>query len=74
MQLLEDKRFLILYTCKTIHEMINCHGSRSISEQENGTVMFWQMTEKRTATSFSLSNFWLETLEREYKSLDGDGE
>ena len=34
-------------------------------------MIFRQMTEKRIVTSFSLSNFWLETLEREYKALDG---
>ena len=67
-QLLESKRFLIQwFTRKTIRSklfsaLVNKDGSRSISEQENGTVMFWQMSENRTQASFSLSNFWLETL------------
>ena len=77
-QILEDKRFLIhWFTRKTIRSktftaLHNQDGSRNISEQENGTVMFWQMSECRTQTSFILSNFWLETLERQYESLDGE--
>ena len=78
LQLLEDQRFLIHWftrktiRSKTFYALTNNDGSPSISEQENGTVMFWQMSENRTQTSFSLSNFWLETIVREYESLDGE--
>ena len=77
-QLLENKRFLIhWFTRKTIRSKVFSalfkeDGNRNISEQENGTVMFWQMTENRTKNSFSLSNFWLETLQRQYEALDGE--
>ena len=78
LQLLEDQKFLIhWFTRKTVRSttftaLMNADGTRSISEQEHGTVMFWQMSENRTQTSFSLSNFWLKTIEKEYEVLDSD--
>lgn len=77
-QLLPDRRFLInWYTRKTVrsktfYAMTDSKGDLCISEQENDTIMFWQMSENRTSTSFSLSSFWLETIDREYESLDGE--
>ena len=76
-QLLEEKRFLIhWYTRKTCRSKVfsalfDKDGRRSISEQENETVMYWQMSENRTKSSFNLSNFWLETVDRQYRDLDG---
>ena len=77
-QLLEGRRFIIhWYSRKSSRSKIfeasyNADGSRSVSEMENQMVMFWQMTHKRTQTSFSLESFWLETIEREYNVLDGE--
>ena len=76
LQLLEDNKFLIQwYTrktsrSKTFYALKNVDGTPSISEQENNTVMFWCMSENRSQDSFSLSSFWLETIQREYEQLD----
>ena len=76
LELLEDKRFLIhWFTRKTVRSkkfeaLNNKDESRNISEMENGSVMIWQMSENRTQTSFTLSNFWLEDIAREYDVLD----
>ena len=76
LQLLEDRRFLIHWfdrktvRSKTFFAMTDSKGDPVISELENDTVMFWQFTENRTENSFSLSNWWLETIRREYESKD----
>ena len=75
-QVLEDRRFLIQwYTRKTVRSKIfyaetDSKGDPVVSEQENDSIMFWSMSENRTERSFSLSNFWLETIEREYETYD----
>ena len=77
-QLLEGRRFIIHWysrkssRSKLFEASYNADGSRSVSEMENQMVMFWQMTHKRTQTSFYLETFWLETIEREYNVLDGE--
>ena len=77
-ELLGDQRFLIQWftrkTCrsKKFEALLKDDGSRSISEMENGCVMFWQISENRTETSFTLSNFWLEEIAKEYRVLDRD--
>ena len=79
-QLLGDNRFLLQWftrkTCrsKTFYSSFNTDGSRSISEQENDSVMFWCMSEKRTENSFNLSQFWLEAIKREYEKLDAESD
>ena len=76
-QVLEGKKFLIHWftrktvRSKTFHVLVNKDGGPSVSEQDNETVMFWQMSENRTQNSFELSNFWLKAIEDEYESLDG---
>ena len=47
-------------------------GSPSLAELENETVMFWMCSEpqSRTADSFSLSPYWLETIMLEYSEMD----
>ena len=80
LEILEDKKFLIHWfsrktsRSKKFEALSDKDGSRSISEMENGSVMFWQMSENRTQTSFTLSNFWLQDIAREYELLDGAGE
>ena len=43
-----------------------------LAELDYETVMFWMMSEpqSRTDNSFSLSPYWLETIEREYEVYD----
>ena len=78
LDLLPGRMFLIhWFTRKTIRSktftaLTDNKGNSSISEQDNQTVMFWQMSDNRTESSFDLSSFWLETIDREYKSLDGE--
>ena len=75
---MEDQRFLIQwYSRKTVRSttfqaLINSDGRPNISELENGSVMFWSMSENRTKDSFTLNNFWLKNIEREYTSLDAE--
>ena len=47
-------------------------GSNSVYEVEYGAVMFWDMSENRTMNSFTLSEFWLRTIEREYDQIDNE--
>ena len=78
LELLENKRFLVHWfsrktiRSKTFYALTSSDGSPSTAELENGTVMFWQMSENRTRTSFTLNSFWLENIEREYQKLDGE--
>ena len=59
---------------KTFHALTNEDGGPSVTELDNETVICWQMSENRTKNSFDLSNFWLQHLVEEYKTLDGAGE
>ena len=78
LSLLDNKKFLIhWFSRKTIRSNIfyaqtNADGSNIISEQENGVVMFWEMSTNRTPTSFKLSNYWLEIIKNEYERLDSE--
>ena len=46
--------------------------SPNLSEISNSSVMFWMMSEpsSRTDNSFRLTPPWLQTIEKEYESLD----
>ena len=72
----DEKRFIVhWFTRKTIRSTLfqaltNSDGSPNVSELENGCIMFWQMSENRTKTSFTLNSFWLENIEIEYQKLD----
>ena len=76
LEVLQEKKFLIHWftrktvRSKTFYAMKDDRGNPSISEQEISTIMFWQMSENRTESSFNLSNFWLENIDREYMSYD----
>lgn len=77
-QVLENKRFkLQWFVRKTVRSKIftalnNADGSPSLVELDNETVMFWMMSEpqSRSSTSFSLSAYWLQTIQREYEEID----
>ena len=77
-KLLEGRKFLLQWytrkTCrsKTFYALENSDGSPNVAEQENQSVMFWCMSERRTENSFDLSPFWMEAILREYTTLDGD--
>ena len=74
----EEKRFIIQwYTRKTARSLVftalvNNDGSPNLSEISNSSVMFWMMSEpsSRTDNSFRLTPPWLQTIEKEYESLD----
>ena len=77
-ELVENRRFkLQWYGRKTKRSKIfkalnNPDGSPMLAELDYETVMFWMMSEpqSRTDNSFSLSPYWLETIEREYEVYD----
>lgn len=75
-EILDNKKFLLQWytrkTCRSrvFHALIEGNGQPSTSVQENDSVMFWCMSEKRTDTSFELSAFWMEAIQREYSKLD----
>ena len=75
-KLLEGRRFLLQWftrktsRSKTFFALLNSDGSPSVTEQEQDSVMFWLMSERRTENSFDLSPFWLEAIQREYCKLD----
>ena len=50
--------------------MMDDSGSPVVSVIDLDSVMFWQMSEKRTEESFTLAPFWLETVRIEYEKLD----
>ena len=78
LEVLENKRFKLQWfvrkTCrsKVFTALTNSDGSPCIAELEFGMVMFWMMSEpqSRTANSFALSPYWLETIDREYAVID----
>ena len=75
-KLLDNGKFILQwYTRKTVRSktffaLTNTDGSPSLSEIENGTVMFWMMSENRRLESFTLSPYWLQTIQLEYDVLD----
>ena len=76
LEILPNKRFIIHWfsrksvRSKKFEAMFNENGSRAVSEMENCSVMIWHMSENRTVNSFTLSNYWLEDIRREYELLD----
>ena len=78
MELLENKRFKLQWfvrktrRSKIFKALVKPDGSPSLTELDYETVMFWMISEpqSRTANSFSLSSYWLETIEREYLEID----
>ena len=75
-KLLDNGKFLLQwFTRKTVRSkaffsLTNPDGSPSLSEVENGSVMFWMMSENRKSDSFTLSPYWLQTIQLEYDALD----
>ena len=79
-QILPDKRFKLQWfgrktsRSKVFRALTNpTDGSPWITELEFSTVMFWMLSEpgSRTEDSFSVSAYWLQTIEREYQEIDG---
>ena len=50
--------------------MTEADGSPSVSTIELDSVMFWEMSVKRTEDKFTLPSYWMETIKKEYSKLD----
>ena len=50
--------------------LIDSEGKNNCSVIELSMIMFWSMSENRSDTEFSLSNYYLETISEEYKNID----
>ena len=75
-KLLANQRFEINWFVKksgrgqVFESMKDALGSPVASVIDLDSVMFWQMSEKRTEQSFTLAPFWVETVRMEYLKLD----
>ena len=75
-KLLANQRFEINWFVKksgrgqVFESMKDALGSPVASVIDLDSVMFWQMSEKRTEQSFTLAPFWVETVRIEYLKLD----
>ena len=54
----------------TFYGMKNADSSPFVSEQDVLTVMFWQFTENRNESSFSVSSYWLDKIAIEAEMHD----
>ena len=66
-ELLPDKQFKIHWYTRSgrsyvFHALMNQEGNPSLSTLSLGTVMFWDMSIKRTEEKFTLPAYWLETI------------
>lgn len=79
-ELLPDKKFRINWFSrrtgrgKIFRSLKSADGSLSVSDLDYDSIIFWDMSENRTKESFSLANFWLESMRLEYLKLDQDYE
>lgn len=75
-ELLPNKKFVINWFSrrtgrgKIFRSLKSSDGSLSVSELDYDSIIFWDMSEHRTKESFSLANFWLESMRLEYEKLD----
>ena len=75
-ELMPDKKFRINWFSrrtgrgKIFRSLKSPDGSASVSELDYDSIIFWDMSEQRTKESFSLANFWLESMRLEYEKLD----
>ena len=74
-EILDKKRFTINWFIRlgrslVFQAMTEADGSPSVSTIELDSIMFWEMSVKRTEDKFTLPCFWLETIKMEYTKLD----
>ena len=77
-KILDNKKFILhWYGRKSSRSSIftalsKSDGSPYLAELDNDTVMFWMISEpqSRKQTSFSVSNYWMETIRLEYLEMD----
>ena len=77
-QVLDNKRFLLQWYGRkssrstVFNALKNVDGSPYLTELDNDTVMFWMISEpqSRKPSSFSVSNYWMETIRVEYQEMD----
>ena len=66
-ELLPNKEFLIHWFTRSgrsnvFHALMDQEGNPSMSTLNLGTIMFWEMSVKRTEEKFTLPAYWLETI------------
>ena len=66
-ELLPNKEFLIHWFTRSgrsnvFHALMDQEGNPSLSTLNLGTIMFWEMSVKRTEEKFTLPAYWLETI------------
>ena len=79
-ELLENRKFKLQWfsrktkRSKVFTAMVKSDGSPYLHELDYETVMFWMISEpqSRTSGSFSLSPYWLETINKEYEEYDSN--
>ena len=54
----------------TYYAMKNSDGSPFVSEQDLGCVMLWEFSDRKTDSSFNVSNYWLDKISLEYTQHD----
>ena len=54
----------------TFYGMKNADGSNFVSEQDVLSVMFWEFTENKNESSFTVSRYWLDKIEKEAEMHD----
>ena len=74
-ELLANKQFIIHWFCRVGRSMVfeamrEPDGSPALSTIELDSIMFWEMSVKRSEDKFSLPSYWLETIKMEYAKLD----
>ena len=78
LKILKNKKFILQWYARKssrsteFKALTNADGSPSIAELENSTVMFWMISEpqSRKPDRFSVSNYWLLTIMKEYEEID----
>ena len=73
--LLPDEKFVVHWfgrqgRSRKFIALFNSKEDCSSSELDLSTIMFWSMSEKRSDAEFHLSNFYMETINEEYKNID----
>jgi len=74
-EILANKQFIINWFQRSGRSMVfeamrEPDGSLALSTIELDSIMFWEMSVKRSEDKFSLPSFWLETIKMEYAKLD----
>ena len=74
-EILDRKKFTINWFTRSgrslvFQAMTEADGSPSVSTIDLDSIMFWEMSVKRTEDKFTLPSYWIETIKMEYSKLD----